>query len=175
MKKQNLWTLAVLLFLASCQLLQPARDTSYRTLPSEEETELPPDDTDPPAPVLTVNFESTQKFEAVLAKSVREHKPVFIDFYATWCGPCKLMDERVYTSKPTIEYLNESFVNYKVDTDSDLGKQLSGQYSVTALPTLLFVDGNGNILIRKEGAAFHSELVELGDKALNLFNRQQEN
>ena len=123
----------------------------------------------------TVDFEKTKKYQSVLAKSIRQNKPVFIDFTAVWCAPCKLMDKKVFTDQKMITYLNDNFINYKVDADEEIGQQLTARYSVTAIPTLLFVNGNGDVLVRKEGAAFQTELRDLGNQALSHFAKAYNN
>ena len=42
-------------------------------------------------------------------------KPAVIDFYATWCGPCKMMNERVFTQKVVGDYFKKHFIPLKVD------------------------------------------------------------
>ena len=176
------------LLFSSCTMLQPTSSSSDKTYngglaemefgkkkkkkkksnkteKAEEEVDL----------FASVDFQKTKKYQSVLAKSVRENKPVFVDFYADWCAPCKIMDERVFTDKGMVTYLNDNFINYKVDVDEEVGKELSARYSVTSMPTLLFVDGNGTILVRKEGAAFHTELRKLGDEALAAMARRVDN
>lgn len=62
--------------------------------------------------------------------------PVVVDFYATWCGPCRRLS-------PILKELSEDFkgrIKF-VKIDSDQEPELSNEYSITALPTLLFFDG----------------------------------
>ena len=73
------------------------------------------------------NFET----EVLKAKGV-----VLVDFYATWCGPCKM-------TGPIIEQLTEEVKNVKfVKVDVDQNKELSSKYQVFSIPTfLIFKDG----------------------------------
>ena len=61
---------------------------------------------------------------------------VFVDFYATWCGPCKM-------TGPIIEQLAEEVKNVKfVKVDVDQNQELASQYQVFSIPTfLIFKDG----------------------------------
>ena len=70
-------------------------------------------------------------------KEVLEHKgPVFVDFYADWCGPCKV-------TSPLIAQLSEEYKDMKfVEVDVDADPDLSSSYSVFSIPTfIIFKDG----------------------------------
>ncbi len=64
--------------------------------------------------------------------------PAIIDFYADWCGPCKMI-------APVLEELaaeyNDRLVIYKVNTDQE--QELSAVFGIQSIPTLLFIDANG--------------------------------
>ncbi|MCS3870718.1 thiol:disulfide interchange protein [Chryseobacterium ginsenosidimutans] len=94
-----------------------------------------------------IKFEDTN-FKAVLAKAKKENKLVFIDAYASWCGPCKLMVKNVFPQKPVGDYYNAHFVNAKIDMEKGEGVDLAKKYNVKAFPTYLFVDGNGEVVHR---------------------------
>lgn len=65
-------------------------------------------------------------------------KPALIDFYATWCGPCKMV-------APILEELaaeyGDSIVIYKVDTDKE--QELAAVFGIRSIPSLLFIPLNG--------------------------------
>ncbi len=117
-----------------------------------------------------VFFEKSDLLSTVLDKAAEEDKLVFIDFYADWCLPCKMMDEDVFSDQTTADYLNDNFVNYKIDAEKGNGPDLAQLYNIQAYPTLLFLDTKGRVLVSKMGVAYHTELRKLGDQALELKN-----
>ncbi len=115
---------------------------------------------------MLVNFLNNPSLEPILEQARQSNKLVFIDFYATWCTPCKVMDKEVFTNKSTADFLNKNFVCYKVDGEKGNGSTLKLVYNINAYPTLLFLDQNGNILTRNEGSMSGTELKILAEKAL---------
>lgn len=81
-----------------------------------------------------------------LAKAKASGKLVFIDFEATWCGPCHTMDEWIWTDAEVAARLNERFVGVKVD--ADLEKAIVKRYNISGYPTMMVVDPAGKELKR---------------------------
>lgn len=81
-------------------------------------------------------------------------KPVLVDFYATWCGPCQMMS-------PILEQvgaqLRDRLQVIKIDTDKY--PQLASQYRIEALPTLVLFK-NGEPIDRIEGVLQAPQLVQ---------------
>ena len=71
-------------------------------------------------------------------------KPIFIDFYADWCAPCKQLDSQTFTDKDVTETA-ELFTMLKVDcTKPDAAIQaFMDTYKVTGMPTLIFISASG--------------------------------
>jgi len=111
------------------------------------------------------DFVKSSKLTAVLDKAEAEGKLVFLDVYTSWCLPCRMMDENVFTNETTASIINKDFVSYKVDAEKANGPDLAMIYEIKSYPTLLFLDPRGRVLERKEGATYHTELVALADKA----------
>lgn len=88
-------------------------------------------------------------------QTIMSDRLTLVDFYATWCGPCKMMH-------PIIDQLEKELGNQiqvvKVDVDQDM--TLSTQYSVLSVPTLMLFR-NGQSLWRHTGTLPLSELKRI--------------
>ncbi len=86
--------------------------------------------------------------EEALTTARTEQKRVVVDFVTTWCGPCRVMDQLVYTAKPVVEKADE-FIFVKLDGDEQ--KELKDKYQVEAFPTLILLDSNGEVVRKAVG------------------------
>lgn len=98
----------------------------------------------------------------ILKKAKAEKKVIFLDAYASWCGPCKLLQKRVFTQKTVGDYFNQRFINVKMDMEKGEGPALSQVYPLEAYPTLLFIDGNGRVLKKVLGYQSPEDLIAIG-------------
>ena len=106
-------------------------------------------------------------FEDLLAQAKQEDKLIFIDAYTTWCGPCKMMTAKVFPDQRVGEVYNERFINAKFDMEKGEGPGLAGRYSVSAYPTYLFVNGDGELVHKGLGYIPIPALLELADVAVS--------
>ncbi|HBZ25051.1 MAG TPA: hypothetical protein DEO54_02260 [Rikenellaceae bacterium] len=88
----------------------------------------------------------------ILEIAKKENKPIFMDCYTVWCGPCKQMAANVFTNPKVAEYFNSTFINVKFDMEKGEGIELKNRYAVSAYPTFLYINKNGTVLNRLVGS-----------------------
>lgn len=96
-------------------------------------------------------------FDEVVLKS---DKPVLVDFWAEWCGPCRMVAPIV--SEISADYEGKAVVG-KLDVDSN--PEVSQKYGIRNIPTILFFK-NGEVVDKQVGAAPKSLLVSKIDNLL---------
>lgn len=89
---------------------------------------------------------------------IKSEKPVLVDFYADWCGPCKIMAPIL---KEVKEYVDEKVTILKVDVDKN--PKAANAYQVSSIPTLVLFK-NGEILWRKSGIVSKNDLLKILEK-----------
>src|ERR1700744_3577399 len=65
-----------------------------------------------------IKFENDKSWQKIKDEARAEHKYIFVDCYATWCGPCKEMDHDVYSSPAVGDSVNRHFISVKVQFDT---------------------------------------------------------
>ena len=103
-------------------------------------------------------------FEMIVLKS---EKPVIVDFWAPWCGPCKMVSPVL--EKLAKEYKDKLLVA-KVNTDEN--PEWAGRYGIQGIPTMLFVAG-GKILHRQVGVVPESILREAVTEFINVASEKK--
>ena len=106
-----------------------------------------------------VDFKELTMQEA-LALAGKEKKMIFIDFYTTWCGPCKMMSSEVISQEQVGTYFNRVFVNMKVDAEKGEGVELAKKYQVRAYPTFVVLRADGTEVYRTSGARPAEEFID---------------
>ena len=84
--------------------------------------------------------------EEILQEAQNLKKPVVIDFYATWCSPCRELEEVTFHDAALVKEAESDYVMVKVDltkAGNRLNERLLREYDVKGVPTIVFLDRNG--------------------------------
>lgn len=108
-------------------------------------------------------------FEDALALAKTNDKLIFIDFHTEWCGPCKKLAKGPFKEQKNGEFYNKNFINLKLDAEKE-GKDAAQRYQVNAFPTLMFVNGDGEIVHKGVGVENGYDMIGFGKEALNASN-----
>src|SRR5665647_1609663 len=96
-------------------------------------------------------------WKEVLEKAKQTNKPIFIDVYTSWCGPCKKMSKEIFPLVEVGKVYNANFVCYQIDAEKGEGIEIAKKYEVRSFPTYLFIKADGSLFSRSLGS--------MGDKA----------
>lgn len=106
-------------------------------------------------------------WEEVKEKAAKENKPIFVDAYTTWCGPCKWMAKNIFSQEQVGVYMKQNFIAYKMDMEKGEGPDFAKKNNVVAYPTLLYFDAEGKMIHKGIGARDADGLIELCNDALD--------
>lgn len=99
------------------------------------------------------------------AEAKKQNKPVFIDCFTTWCGPCKMLSTKIFTDPKVAEFYNKNFVNYELDMEKGEGRDFAKEYKITGYPTLIYLNNDWQILYRNMGASDAGYFLSEGKRA----------
>ena len=99
---------------------------------------------------LRINTIKMSDFDTI----INSDKPVLIDFFATWCGPCKILGPIL---KEVKDNLGDRVSIIKIDVDKN--QKISGQYQVRGVPTMILFQ-NGKQLWRQSGVVSKEEIIK---------------
>lgn len=113
-----------------------------------------------------ITFEHGTLNEA-LAKAKQAKKPLFVDVYATWCGPCKQMAATAFVDPEVSAFYNANFISLKLDGEKNDGPEVMSKYGINAYPTLLYFDASGNLAGKVVGGMQAKQLLAKGQEIAN--------
>lgn len=90
-------------------------------------------------------------FASLLAKAKELNKPILIDAFTDWCGPCKMLDKEVFQDEKAAAMINKNFIAYKLDMEKGEGPTVAMKFRVNAYPSTLFLSADGFLLTKKIG------------------------
>src|SRR5580658_9291698 len=125
-----------------------------------------------------IEFMTALSWRDIQERAKTKNKFVFVDCYASWCGPCKQMDLEVYSKDNVGQFFNDRFLSVRVQMDQtkidDAETKawyadailLQKQFKIMAYPTLLILSSDGTILDKEIGFMSADSLVTMAKKAI---------
>ena len=101
-----------------------------------------------------------------LKQAAAQNKYIFVDAYATWCGPCKMLKATTFKNQKTADFYNQHFINIAIDMEKGLGPQLAVQWRMEAYPTLIIFNSRGEPVLGSVGYIKAPDLIKFGEAAL---------
>jgi len=107
-----------------------------------------------------------EDWNKALQEAKDQHKLIFLDAYASWCGPCKMLKALTFPNKDAGEFFNANFINVAVNMEQGYGPVLSQQFAVNAYPTLVIANAKGEIVAYTRGYMNAKQLIKFGEFGL---------
>lgn len=111
---------------------------------------------------------SDAPWKEILETAKTENKLVFVDGFASWCEPCRLLRKKTFPDKEVGALFNQYFVNTSINMEKGEGPALMKIYPVEAYPTLLITDANGKLLTYTMGYLTAKQLLKFGQYGISL-------
>lgn len=113
-----------------------------------------------------IKFIESKSYDNVLSLAQAQNKPIIVDFYTTWCAPCKWLEQDVFEQKQVSNYYNKNFINYKVNAEDFDGVELAQKFKVQGFPTIVFLNQAGDVINTHTGNTTPSNFMNLGRDAV---------
>jgi thioredoxin-related protein len=127
-----------------------------------------------------IQFEKGLSWKQIKEKAKKENKYIFMDCYATWCAPCKLMSDSVFTKKEAGDVFNKKFINVKVQMDKTAkdneevkswyedATAIYKEYGVMAVPNFFYFSPEGKLVHLFVGTTTDvNQFIEISEKAFD--------
>lgn len=125
-----------------------------------------------------IKWTEGMNWEQVKQKAKHESKFIFLDVFATWCGPCKLMDKEVYPNDTLGKYFNEHFISVRVQSDRtekdnvqvttwyNDAEEIIKKYRVEGFPSFVFLNPEGERVEMQTGYKSATDLMAIAKTAI---------
>ena len=109
---------------------------------------------------------ANRNWKEVMAVAKKRGRFIFVDAYTSWCGPCKLLKSTTFKDKKAADYYNKNFINFSADMEKGEGPALAEKWDISAYPSLLFFNSEGEMVLKQVGYINADTLLEFGRQAL---------
>ncbi len=125
-----------------------------------------------------IRFENGLNWEGIKAKAKHENKYIFVDCFATWCGPCRKMDVEIFPLNRVGDFINNKFISLKMQMNSTKNdneevrhwyattRDFIQEYNIIGFPTFLFFSPDGVIVHKGMGFDSAENFINLASDAL---------
>lgn len=156
--------MAIILLFLGCKNKSTSVESSTKSRSFDPELELI---------VIDQDYEKAQK------AALKEGKLIYIDFYTSWCQPCKILDKYVFQNDSLKNILAQNFILLKYDAENDSIYHLSKKHHVSSYPTGLILSKEGFSIHRKYGLpgrdtlSLRKNAIEFTEEALALHKKNE--
>jgi len=110
-------------------------------------------------------------YQAAMKQARDQQKPVLLHFYATWCGPCRSMEQQVLHTREIKNMLGEDVIGVKIDSDKH--PAIIKRFGIGALPSDLVIDPEGKVLYRGSGFKSKNSYLRVVTASAGKFEPKQ--
>ncbi|MDR6786457.1 thioredoxin-related protein [Pedobacter africanus] len=126
-----------------------------------------------------IRFEQRLSWQQIKDQAKEQNKYIFIDVFATWCVPCKAMDQEIYPSEKLGAYMNDKFISVKIQADSTNidtefvkswyldARKIIAESNLKGYPSYLFFSPEGKLLHQGANYKTVGEFLELAGQSLD--------
>ncbi|MDB5008536.1 MAG: Thioredoxin-like [Mucilaginibacter sp.] len=107
------------------------------------------------------------QWDEALKQARIQNKYIFVDAYASWCGPCKRLKSITFNDEKAAAFYNSNFINVSIDMEKGQGPLLATQWRLQAYPTLIIFNPKGKPVLGTVGFLKADDLIKFGKQALS--------
>ena len=111
-------------------------------------------------------------WKEALKQAKLQNKLLFVDAYASWCGPCKMLKLSTFRNAKAAAFYNANFINVSIDMEKGDGPFLASDWQIQAYPTLIVFDPDGKPVLGTVGFISAKDLIKFGTAALAKADRK---
>lgn len=152
----HMLSLPLMLVIAACNFLLPTDNSPVPENPTEN-TRIA---------ASSEIFFIEQDWDKATSLAKEQNKLIFLDLYATWCGPCKMLKKNTFADQEVAGFFNENFINITVDAEKGLGPKLAKTYRISGYPTLIITNHKGEPVLYTMGYLNAKQIIDFAKQAI---------